>query len=266
MAPGVAGEHGQQLVATLQFLERDRAPRVVGRGGRRSLRSQLLPRSGCRRGHVHICGIAGWEAVTPGRAVRGGFGRALDRVTRCGGRLGGEERGLEGAVARGELLEMADPGVGGDDDPRSEHLRPPAQVQVLPHGHDHRVVAPECVEEVGPDEGDATGGDEHVPHGVVLAVIDLVGLHPLHDRAALVDAHAHVDQLHGVGPAHDLRRHDSGVRPERLFDQEVDGVGIECDVVVTQQVVGRSGDHRADLVHGRSEAPVRLEPPDVGVG
>jgi len=34
LTPGVAAEHGQQLVAALQFLERDRAPMIVGFRGR----------------------------------------------------------------------------------------------------------------------------------------------------------------------------------------------------------------------------------------
>ncbi len=96
---------------------------------------------------------------------------------------------------------MPDAGVGGDDDAGAGHLGPPAEVEVLPHGHDGRVVAAELGEEVGAHEGAATGSEEDVTDGVVLAVVDLVGVDPLHGRSRLVDGHAHVHQARRGRPS-----------------------------------------------------------------
>ena len=161
---------------------------------------------------------------------------------------------------------MTDPRIGGDQDAGAYDLGTPAQVEVLPHRHDGRVEALELVEQVGPDQRAAPGGDEHVPDGVMLAVVDLVGLHPLDDGPALVHAHSHVDQELWVVPAHDLGGHDAGVRAERLLDEEVDGIGVQGDVVVADQVVGGAVDHRAHLVDRRTESAVLVEPAHVRRG
>ena len=150
-------------------------------------------------------------------------------------------------------------GLGRHDDPGPGHLCPPAEVEILPHRHDGRIESADHLEEVGPNQHTPAGREEHVPHRVVLPVIDLVGVHTIDDRAALVDGHPDVDQPLGVVPAHDLRRDDPGVRPERLLDQEVDRVGQERDVVVAEEVVGGAVDHRADLVDRGPEASVLVE-------
>jgi hypothetical protein len=179
------------------------------------------------------------------------------------GAVAGAEVGGDRPGAGGQLLEVADPGIGRHDDPGPHHLGPPAQVEVLAHGHDGRIKPPELVEEVGPDQGGTTRSDEDVTDRVVLPVVDLVGLDPLDHRSGLVHGHAHVDQALGVVPAHHLGRHHPGVGTERLFDQEGDGVGEQRHIVVADQVVGGAVHHLADLVEGGTEAPVLLEPADV---
>ena len=207
----VALEDGQQLVAPLELLQRDRLRRVP------------LP-------------------------VR------LD------------QRRLDGSEARGQLLPMTYPGIGRHDDTGSDDLGPPAQVAVLAHGHDRRVEPPELVEQVGAHQRGATRSHEHVTYRVVLAVVDLVGLDPLHHRTALVHGHPHVDQAFGVVPAEHLGRDHPGVGTERLFDQQGDGVGEQGHVVVAHQVVGSAVHHLADLVDRGPKAPVLFESADVGGG
>ena len=124
-----------------------------------------------------------------------------------------------------------------------DHLGPPAQVEVLAHGHDGGVEATELLEQVGPHQGDPTRGDEHVPHRVVLAVVDLAGLDPLDDRTTLVHGHPHVDQPLGVVPADHLGRDDPGVGPECLLHQQVDGIGEQGHVVMAEQEVVGPVDH-----------------------
>ena len=174
-----------------------------------------------------------------------------------------DQCGFGRAPSGGQLLEVPHAGVGRDDDPGPGHLGPPAEVEVLAHRDDRRIEPLELLEEVGTDEHAPAGRKEDVSHRVVLAVVDLVGVHTVDDCATLVDGHAHVDQAIGVAPAHDLRRHDAGVRAERLFHQEVDRVGKERDVVVAEHVVRGAVDHRADLVDRGPEAAVLLEPADV---
>ena len=191
-------------MAALELLERDQSIRVLRlrrrrtRHGRRQYGVRVVLRA-TLVGGIRSCGPRG-EFDGGGLGCRG----------LCGGGLGGELLGghqgrLEAALAGGQLLEVAHPGIGGHDDAGTQDLGPPAQVQVLPHGHDHRVVAPECVEQVGPDERRPAGCDEDIPDGIVLSVVDLVGLHPLDDGSTLVDAHADMDELHGVAPTHDFR-------------------------------------------------------------
>ncbi len=180
--------------------------------------------------------------------------------------VGAGQQAVDGPRTGGDLLQVPHPGIGGDDDPGSDDLGPPAQVEVLAHGDDGWIEPPELVEQVGPHQRGPAGGDEDVPHGIVLTVVDLVGVDPLHHRTGLVHGHAHVDQALGVVPADHLGRHHPGVGPERLFDQQVDGVREQGDVVVAQQVVGRPVDHGAHLVDGGAEATVLLEPTHVGGG
>ena len=173
---------------------------------------------------------------------------------------------VDGPGAAGQLLEMPHPGIGGHDDAGPDHLGPPAQVEVLPHGHDGGVEAAELLEQVGPHQGGAAGGDEHVAHGIVLAVVDLAGLDPVDDRSPLVHGHPDMDQPLGVVPADHLGRDDAGVGTEGLLHQQVDGVGEEGHVVVAQQEVVGPVDHGLDLVDRGPEPTVLLEAAHVGRG
>ena len=89
-------------------------------------------------------------------------------------------------------------------------------------------------------------------------------IHTVDDRPALVDRHADVEQLARVVPADQLRRHDSGVGPEGLLHQDVDGVGVRGDVVVAEQQQRRPLHHRQDLVGAGPEPPVDREPAHEG--
>ena len=159
---------------------------------------------------------------------------------------------------------MSHPGVRCHDDPGPDDLGSPAQVEVLPHGHDGRVESVELVEQVCSDQRAAARGHEHVPNCVVLSVVDLVRLDPLDYGAALVHDHSDMDELLRVVPTHHLGRHNSCVGAERLFDEEVDSVGVERDVVVADQVVGGTIDHGPDLVDRRPEPPVLIEAAHIG--
>ncbi len=174
-----------------------------------------------------------------------------------------DQRRLDGAGPAGQDLEVPHPGIRGNDDPGPHHLRPPAEVEIFAHGHDRRIEPVELGEEVGADQGAATGSHEDVSHRVVLAVVDLVGLHPVDHRAALVDDHPHVQQPLGIVPAHHLGGDHAGIRPEGLLDEQVDRVLVEGHVVVAEQVVVGPVDHGTHLVRGRREPPVALEPPHV---
>ncbi len=181
--------------------------------------------------------------------------------------LGGtEQRRFDGAGPARQDLEVPHAGIRGNDDPGTHHLRPPAEVEVLAHGHDGRIEPVELREEVGADQGAPTGGHEDVSNRVVLAVVDLVGLHPLDHRAALVDDQPDVHQPLGIVPAHHLGRDHAGVGPEGLLDEQVDRVFVEGHVVVAEQVVVGPVDHGLHFVRGRAEPPIGLESPHVGRG
>ncbi len=173
---------------------------------------------------------------------------------------------IERPNAGRQLLQVTDPGVWSDDDPGPDHLGPPAQVEVLSHADDRGVEAAQLVEEVSPDQGRSTGGDEHVTHRVVLAMVDLIDVDPVHHGAALVDHHPHMDQALGVVPAHHLRRDHAGVRSERLFHHQMDGIGEEGHIVVADEVVRGPFHHGAHLVHRGPEPSVFLEASHVGGG
>ena len=160
---------------------------------------------------------------------------------------------------------MPHPRVGGDDDAGAGHLGPPAQVEVLTHGHDAGVEAPELGHQVGPDQHAAARGHEDLPHTVVLAVVDLGALDPVDDRPGLVGVHPDVQQDERVVPAHHLRGHDPGVGPERLLDHEPHCVGVGRAVVVADQVERRPLDDAQHLVGGDPEGEWLIEPADEGV-
>ncbi len=125
-------------------------------------------------------------------------------------RRDGAAKGPTGRVEPppGQLLEVADPGVGSHDHPGAGDLGPPAEVQVLAHGHDLRVEPAELGEQVAPHERAPARRHEDVADGVVLAVVDLAGLEAVDHRSSLVGRHPHVEEPVGVVPADDLGRDD----------------------------------------------------------
>ena len=165
--------------------------------------------------------------------------------------------GKTAAPAR-QHFEVSHTRPGRHDHPGPQDLGAPAQVEVLPHGEDLGVEPLELGEQVEAHQRASTGCKEDVAHGVVLAVVDLSGLHPVDDGATFVHRHAHVQKPRGVVPADQLRSHDAGVGPERLLDQDVDGVGVGGDVVVTQQQERCALHHRQGLVGAGPEAHVAL--------
>ena len=78
--------------------------------------------------------------------------------------------------------------------------------------------------------------------------------------------HADLEQLARVVPGDELRPDDAGVGAERLLDEGADGVRVEGDVVVAEQVEGGALDDAEHLVGGGAEAGVAVEAADVGRG
>ena len=63
-----------------------------------------------------------------------------------------------------------------------------------------------------------------------------------------------------------MGRHDTRVGPKGRLDHHLDRVGIEANVVVTEQEEGGTLDHQRRLIARRGEAAVLLEQADEGVG
>ena len=189
---------------------------------------------------------------------------ALQRLQGGGLGLPGQQGHLPQPAGHG--LQVAHPGVGRHHHPGPGHLGPPAQVEILGHGHHGGVEPAQLGEEVGPHQGDPAGGHEDVAHRVVLAVIDLPHLHPLDHRTGLVGVHPDVQQDRRVLPADHLGRDHTGVGAVGLLDQDVDGVRIRRTVVVAEEEEGRSLDHPHGLVDRRPEPPIVVEAPHEGLG
>ncbi len=122
-------------------------------------------------------------------------------------------------------------------------------------------------EEIGPDQGGPSRGDEDVAHGVVLFLVELTRLdQAAPDHAHLVRGGPDREQPVRLVPLHVLGAGDPGVGAEGLLDQEPHGVGGERHVVVAEQVVGRPLDQLEDLVGGPAEAHPLVEALDVRAG
>jgi hypothetical protein len=178
----------------------------------------------------------------------------------------------EGPVGRqhgpdpaGHRFEMSHGRLGADNDARTRHLGPPAQVEVGRHGRDDRVEPAQRDEEIGAHEGATLGGHEYVPHVVVLPMVDLAHRQPFDHGARLVGAHPDVQEDERVVPAHEFRRDDAGVGPQRLLDHGGDGIAPRRDVVVAEQEEAGPLDHADGLVGRRPEAGF-LQAADEGVG
>ncbi len=163
-------------------------------------------------------------------------------------------------------LHVANDRGGYSDDPSPGDLRPPRQVEVLAEEVHGRVEAAEDREQVGSDERASAGRAEHVPHRIVLFLVEFA---PLDDRRAhtgLVRGLADGEQAAGVVPLDHLGRGDPRVGPERLLHHRPDRRRRQCDVVVAERVERRALDDFEHLVGGRAEAGVVLEQADVHVG
>ncbi len=125
--------------------------------------------------------------------------------------------------------------VGRDDHARARHLRPPTEIEILTMEVDTGVEPSERSEQVGPDESDGARHVERVAHAIVLLLVELATLDVRDGIARLVGAHADRQQPLGVVPVDEFRPDDAGVRAERLFDHDLERVGLEADVVVAEQ-------------------------------
>ena len=173
---------------------------------------------------------------------------------------------MSGARPPATAFAVAHPRVGRDDDAGAGHLAPPREIEILTHRHDAGVEPLELAEQVGADEDAPAGGDEHVAHRIVLAVVDLALEDPVDHRPRLVAAHPDVEQDGGVVPVDELGRDDAGVRAERFLDHLVHRVGIQRHVVVEEQVERGTLDHAQDLVGGGAVAGAAGQVADEGIG
>ena len=139
-------------------------------------------------------------------------------------------RGLEVGHRRGRR----------DDDPGAGDAGPPRQVDVLAEHRDLVVEAPDRGEQVGAHEDAAARDGEDLAGLVVLGLVELPALDPAHRRAEAVHVQAELQDAVRLGLVDELRADDPGVRAHRLFDHHPNGVVIEDDVVVAEQVVGRA--------------------------
>ena len=255
--------------------------RTSGSGTRRNWRTcRRAPRSSSarRRFQLHalderprVAGTADEERVhdleeVEQRQAGQGQGQARDRVA-------AEEHAepvahLEptpvGAPAMAEGLHVADTGVRGHDHAGAGDVGPPAEAEVVEEVVDPLVEPADLGEQVRPHEGAGAGDGEHVAHGVVLLLVELAGLDQRHGVPRAVDALAHLEELPGVVPAHELGPDDGGVGAVRLLDEGADHVAVRGDVVVAEQEEGGPVDDVEDLVGGRSVARVPLDPAHEG--
>ena len=186
---------------------------------------------------------------------------ALEVLATGASRADGGDRTL----ARGDRLAVRDLRRRRHDDARAGDLGAPAEVEVFPERRDQRVEAAQRREEVAAHEGDAAGRDEDVAFEVLLAVVDLARLDPFVHDPESVTRLAHVEQHHRVVVGDDLRGDDAGVGAKGRLDHHLHRVGLETDVVVTEEEEGRALDHQRGLVTGRGEATVLVEQSHEGV-
>ena len=166
-------------------------------------------------------------------------------------------------VARRRGLEVGHRRGRRDDDPGAGDAGPPRQVDVLAEHRDLVVEAPDRGEQVGAHEDAAARDGEDLAGLVVLGLVELPALDPAHRRAEAVHVQAELQDTVRLGLVDELRADDPGVRAHRLFDHHPNGVAIEDDVVVAEQVVGRAVHDVARRVRTRAETGVLLEPDDV---
>ncbi len=202
------------------------------------------------------------RAPTPARGDHQQLVTALQVLAARAPRAYGADRPLAG----GDGLSVGHLGRRRDHDPGAGGLGAPADVQILAESRDQRVEAPQRREEVAADQCHAAGRDEDVALEVLLAVVDLAGLHPLLDHAELVARLAHVQQHQGVVVVHVLRRHDSGVGTKGRLHHLLDGVGFQAHIIVAEQEERRPFDHEHRLVAGGGESLVLVQRPHEGVG
>jgi hypothetical protein len=150
--------------------------------------------------------------------------------------------------------------------PGTGQVRPPAQVGVLAVER-HRLVEPaEGPQQVSPDQEAGTGHEEHVPHAVVLLLVQLPPLAQREGRTEAVGAHADGQQGLRLVPADQLRPDDAGVGAVGLLYQQADGVGGQRHIVVADQEERRTLHHRQRPVDGGADAGVGAEAADVRMG
>ena len=186
------------------------------------------------------------------RLEHGRQGVALDQVA-------GVADGPGLAAAGGGGGEVADPGLGHDQDPAPGQMGPPAQVEVVAEGRHALVEAADVQQGPAPDQHPGGVDEEHVVDLVVLALVDLVVLDLGHGPARPVDREADLRQPVGVGPGDQLGAEDGRARAGLGLGQEpLEGLRLGGAVVMEQpQPVHPRG---AGIAQGRHHRPAELPP------
>ena len=153
-----------------------------------------------------------------------------------------------------------------DDDPAAGHPGPPTEVEGLTEIGDIGRESGQILEEVGADQHGVGGHHEHVGDHVVLFLVEFTALHLGRLEAELVHRRAHADEVVGVAPLDQLGSHDAGVGPKGLADHGLDGVGLEADVVVEEEVEDTTFDGTQHLVGSLGEGGVAVHPPHESAG
>jgi hypothetical protein len=152
--------------------------------------------------------------------------------------------GQDLALAGGDCLAVGDLRQWRHHDSSARYLGSPAEVQVLAQDGDQGVEPAKSGEEVRAHERHTARRDEDVALKVLLAVVDLAGLHALVRHAEPVAGLTHVQQDERVLVGDDLGRYDAGVGSKCRLDHELDGVVLEHDVIVAKEEEGRAVDHQ----------------------
>jgi hypothetical protein len=167
--------------------------------------------------------------------------------------------GLAVVAGRGPPVEHAR--GRGDDDAGAGEPGAPAQVDVVGTGKGCGVESAELVEEIGAHEHRRVRHVEDVAHTVVLFLVDLVGLDAGERLAVVVDRHAHFEKNVRIITIYELRTNNAGIRPVCLLHEQTGRVGVEHDVVVTEQEEDRTLDRGQGLVGRRRETAVERAAP-----
>ncbi len=168
--------------------------------------------------------------------------------------------------SRARQPQVADAGGRCHHDPSPGDLGAPAQIDVLAEHVDIGIEAAERPEEICPHERAAARHGEHLPHLVVLGLVELAGLDALDYGAEAVDAEADLEQAVRGVPLDQLRADDAGVGSVRLPHHAPDRVRRRGDVVVADEKMRGAFDGEQRLVRSCRESPRLALPENEGAG